>query len=138
GCWARRRRKVWGAPLRSRAPHRSITPTCHLTRPDSGGLRSSLFRNRLSKPKAFMNCAPQGTVSSGSKFTWFTRRVDQMPFEKIALEVSDGIATVTFRNPEKLNAWDGQMLDELKASVHTIARDDRVRAVILTGEGRAF
>lgn len=61
-----------------------------------------------------------------------------MPFEKIALEVSEGIATVTFRNPDKLNAWDGQMLDELKTALDGIARDDAVRVAILTGEGRAF
>jgi enoyl-CoA hydratase/carnithine racemase len=61
-----------------------------------------------------------------------------MVFNKITLEVSDGIACVTFRNPGKLNAWDGQMLHELKSATGTIARDDHVRVAILTGEGKAF
>ncbi len=61
-----------------------------------------------------------------------------MPFEKISLLIAAGIASVTFRNAGKLNAWDGQMLDELKAAFDTIARDEAVRVAILTGEGRAF
>ncbi len=61
-----------------------------------------------------------------------------MPFEKIALEVSHGIATLTFHNPDKLNAWDGQMLEELQAAFDSMAREDEIRVAILTGEGRAF
>ena len=61
-----------------------------------------------------------------------------MPFEKIALDISGGMAVVTFRNPGKLNAWDGQMLQELKTAWDNIARDDQVRVAILTGEGKAF
>ena len=61
-----------------------------------------------------------------------------MTLEKIGLEISDQIATVTFRNPNKLNAWDGQMLTELKAVVEDLAGREEVRVVIFTGEGRAF
>lgn len=61
-----------------------------------------------------------------------------MTMQKISLETGEAIATVTFRNPKKLNAWDGQMLGELKTALEEIARNDEVRVVIFTGEGRAF
>lgn len=61
-----------------------------------------------------------------------------MAWEKIGVEVSDKVATVTFRNPQKLNAWDGQMLQELKDAVRDLAQREDVRVAVLTGEGRAF
>jgi len=61
-----------------------------------------------------------------------------MTMEKISLEVAEGMATITFRNPGKLNAWDGQMLAELKAAVEETARQEAVRVLVFTGEGRAF
>jgi enoyl-CoA hydratase len=61
-----------------------------------------------------------------------------MNSQKIGVEIREWIATVTFRNPGKLNAWDGQMLEELKTHVDEIATRDDVRMVIFTGEGRAF
>ena len=61
-----------------------------------------------------------------------------MEFQKISLEIRDSIATITFRNPSKLNAWDGQMLGELKAALDESAQREDIRAVIFTGEGRAF
>ena len=61
-----------------------------------------------------------------------------MGYEKISLDVAGAVATVTFRNPQKLNAWDGQMLDELKAAVAEIAAREDLHLVVFTGEGRAF
>lgn len=61
-----------------------------------------------------------------------------MTMEKIALGVTGGVATITLRNPSKLNAWDGQMLDELKAAVSEIAGREDARVLVFTGEGRAF
>ncbi len=53
--------------------------------------------------------------------------------------VRDGeIAEVRLNRPEKRNALDQVMLSELAVSCSRIERDDRVRAVILCGEGRAF
>ncbi len=53
-------------------------------------------------------------------------------------EVSEGVATLTLNRPESLNALNSQMRRELLAALKGIARDDGVRAVILTGEGRGF
>jgi enoyl-CoA hydratase/carnithine racemase len=52
--------------------------------------------------------------------------------------VDDGIATVTLNRPEKLNAFTAQMRDELIAVFDETDADDDVRAVIVTGAGKAF
>ena len=61
-----------------------------------------------------------------------------MAFETLKYEVADGIATVTLSRPEKLNAFTGKMLMELLEVVDRTDADDAVRAVIYTGDGRAF
>jgi len=53
-------------------------------------------------------------------------------------EIADRVATITLNRPDKLNAFTTRMLDELLATVEEIDRDDEVRAVVVTGEGRAF
>ena len=58
--------------------------------------------------------------------------------EKVSVEMSEAVATVTFRNSKKLNAFDGQMLAELKAVLEEVAQREDIRLLILTGEGRAF
>lgn len=61
-----------------------------------------------------------------------------MPPSAIRYEVEDSIATITLSRPEKLNAFDRDMGLELMAAFDEIDRDDAVRAVIVTGAGRAF
>jgi 2-(1,2-epoxy-1,2-dihydrophenyl)acetyl-CoA isomerase len=53
-------------------------------------------------------------------------------------EVADGIATVTLDRPEALNALTIPMKEDLLAAFRAIGRDRAVRAVVLTGAGRAF
>ena len=50
----------------------------------------------------------------------------------------DGIATLTLDRPDALNAFDLTMAHELEQVFLTEARDDAVRAVVVTGRGRAF
>jgi enoyl-CoA hydratase/carnithine racemase len=61
-----------------------------------------------------------------------------MEFTEIAYEVADGIATVTLDRPDRLNAGTAHMVRELLAVLDLVDGDDDVRAVILTGRGRAF
>jgi 2-(1,2-epoxy-1,2-dihydrophenyl)acetyl-CoA isomerase len=58
--------------------------------------------------------------------------------ETVRVEVADGVATVTLARPEALNALDRPMKTALLAALRRLDRDTAVRAVILTGEGRAF
>ena len=50
----------------------------------------------------------------------------------------DGVATLTLDRPDALNAFDLVMARELLQVFTTEARDDAVRAVVVTGSGRAF
>ena len=61
-----------------------------------------------------------------------------MDYEQILTEKSEGILTITLNRPERLNAWTGQMGHELRAAFDDADADDEVRAVIITGAGRAF
>lgn len=59
-------------------------------------------------------------------------------FSTIRLEVADAIATLTLDRPDALNALTVEMKREVLAAFREIARDRGVRAVVLTGAGRAF
>ncbi len=60
------------------------------------------------------------------------------PYETIRTQTRDGVLTVSLDRPESLNALNGTMRRELLAAFKAAARDDGVRAVVLTGEGRGF
>ena len=61
-----------------------------------------------------------------------------MAYETVLYDVADGVATVTLNRPEKLNAWTAQLGAELGDALATADADDDVRAVVVTGAGRAF
>ena len=56
----------------------------------------------------------------------------------IIIEKRDGVATITLNRPEVLNAINTELAEELLEALQDAARDESVRAVILTGAGRAF
>src|SRR5213593_1628718 len=57
---------------------------------------------------------------------------------KVRYEVEDGVALVTLNRPEVLNAIDRDVFVELRDAARRAAADPSVRALVLTGEGRAF
>src|SRR3954453_16587500 len=61
-----------------------------------------------------------------------------MDFETITSEVADGVLTITLNRPDRLNAFTAQMGRELIEAFDASDTDDDVRAVIVTGAGRAF
>lgn len=61
-----------------------------------------------------------------------------MDYETILFEVDDGVAVVTLDRPEVMNAWNDRMSAELSDALRVCDEDDAVRAVVLTGAGRAF
>src|SRR5258705_9769966 len=61
-----------------------------------------------------------------------------MDFEQIRYEVADGVLTITLNRPDRLNAFTETMMNELIAAFDASDADDDVRAVIVTGAGRAF
>lgn len=62
-----------------------------------------------------------------------------MTYETISVERDGAVAWVTIQRPEKLNAINAQVVDELSAAFAALAREGGVRAAVLTGSGdRAF
>jgi len=58
--------------------------------------------------------------------------------EAILYEKSNFVATITLNKPEKLNAWSVAMRQDVADALSDAEYDDNIRAVILTGAGRAF
>jgi 2-(1,2-epoxy-1,2-dihydrophenyl)acetyl-CoA isomerase len=61
-----------------------------------------------------------------------------MTHEFLSADVDHGVLAITLRRPDVLNSFHRPMARELQAALAEAARDDAVRAVLLTGEGRAF
>ncbi|RAL23538.1 enoyl-CoA hydratase [Lujinxingia litoralis] len=59
-------------------------------------------------------------------------------FETLKLEIRDGVAILRVNRPDKLNALNAQVLSDLHQAANILAENTDVRALILTGEGRAF
>jgi enoyl-CoA hydratase/carnithine racemase len=58
--------------------------------------------------------------------------------ETVQVDIDDGLATVVLNRPEALNALNMQLKEELAAVLRVLADATEVRAVLLTGAGRAF
>jgi 2-(1,2-epoxy-1,2-dihydrophenyl)acetyl-CoA isomerase len=61
-----------------------------------------------------------------------------LQLETVNVRAERGAATIELNRPEALNAWNAQLGADLLAALRETAADDGVRAVILTGAGRAF
>lgn len=61
-----------------------------------------------------------------------------MTYQTIATRLEDAVLTLTLSRPERLNAFTSRMLAELLAVFDEIDANDDVRAVVVTGAGRAF
>jgi len=59
-------------------------------------------------------------------------------YNTLKYELNDGLAVVTVNRPESLNALNTEVLQELYACFDAIDKDEAVKAVIVTGEGRSF
>ena len=59
-------------------------------------------------------------------------------FEQIQLSIEDRVALITLNRPDQMNTWTPIMSRELSDAMYECDDNDQVRAVILTGAGRAF
>ena len=64
--------------------------------------------------------------------------VDYGGYERLKIQKEEGIAIVTLNRPDVLNAVDQRMHFELSTIFEDLWNDTEVRAVVLTGAGRAF
>jgi enoyl-CoA hydratase/carnithine racemase len=58
--------------------------------------------------------------------------------QRVAIAISDGIADVRLMRADKMNALDAQMFEALVDATGRLAKEKGLRAVVLSGEGRAF
>lgn len=61
-----------------------------------------------------------------------------MTYTTIKTDLADGILTLTLNRPDRLNAFNREMMNELIDAFDKSDADDQVRVVIVTGEGRGF
>jgi len=61
-----------------------------------------------------------------------------MSYETVIWDVEDGVGRITLNRPDTLNAWNEQFGIDLRQVVTEDAQDDSVRALLITGAGRAF
>ena len=59
-------------------------------------------------------------------------------YETIIFEKTAGVATISLNRPEKLNAFNGRMHEEVHAALDEVAGDDEIRCLVFRGEGRGF
>ena len=58
--------------------------------------------------------------------------------DRVSISIADGIADVRLVRADKMNALDAAMFDALVAATERLSKDRGLRAVVLSGEGRAF
>jgi 2-(1,2-epoxy-1,2-dihydrophenyl)acetyl-CoA isomerase len=63
---------------------------------------------------------------------------DSGQYDTINLHRREHAATIELNRPDRMNAWNQQFAEELRDAIETVAADDDVRAVLITGAGRAF
>lgn len=61
-----------------------------------------------------------------------------MELKVVTYDVRDEIATITLNRPARMNAWTGRMHTEYRFALGQAEQDKNVRAIIVTGAGRAF
>ncbi len=61
-----------------------------------------------------------------------------MGYEFVRVEVEGPVGTLVFNRPQVLNAFHNEAMDECRAALIELAEDERVRAILVRGEGRAF
>ncbi|HMD78723.1 MAG TPA: enoyl-CoA hydratase-related protein [Nitrososphaerales archaeon] len=61
-----------------------------------------------------------------------------MAYQTVKTELKNGVQWITLNRPDKLNAFDRQMGDDLLDALKEAEKDPEVRCLVLTGEGRAF
>ena len=67
-----------------------------------------------------------------------TTTADPVQTDELLYELDDHVAIITLNRPDRMNAISGPMLEALSARLVACQKDPEVRAIILTGSGRAF
>jgi 2-(1,2-epoxy-1,2-dihydrophenyl)acetyl-CoA isomerase len=80
-------------------------------------------------------------IGCGCQAIYTTIKTDWRNFvtyKTLLLDIEGAVARVTLNRPEKLNAFNADLIRELADAAAAIGADARIRAVLLTGSGRGF
>ena len=61
-----------------------------------------------------------------------------MSYKTLTVNTINKVCTMKFNQPDKLNAFDTQMVLETQDALNQIAKDTGIKALIITGEGKGF
>ncbi|HEY2754273.1 MAG TPA: p-hydroxycinnamoyl CoA hydratase/lyase [Pseudolabrys sp.] len=61
-----------------------------------------------------------------------------MSFKTLQLEIDAGIAIITFNRPDKVNAMNPQLHEDMTSVLELLRYDDAARVIVITGAGRSF
>jgi 2-(1,2-epoxy-1,2-dihydrophenyl)acetyl-CoA isomerase len=61
-----------------------------------------------------------------------------MTYTTIEFVSEDGLARLTLNRPDKLNSFNAVMHEEVRAAMKTVQRDDGIRCLLISGNGRGF
>ncbi|MCB9437628.1 MAG: enoyl-CoA hydratase/isomerase family protein [Anaerolineales bacterium] len=61
-----------------------------------------------------------------------------MQYQTLLVDITEGVATITFNRPDKYNAFNDTQIIETTKAFKDASRDPQVRAIVLTGAGKAF
>jgi 2-(1,2-epoxy-1,2-dihydrophenyl)acetyl-CoA isomerase len=61
-----------------------------------------------------------------------------LDLETVNVETDESVARIVLNRPEALNAWTKQLGEDMIAAFDHVAADDEIRAIVITGAGRAF
>ena len=61
-----------------------------------------------------------------------------LKLETVELRMADRVAWLTMNRPDALNAWTQQLGREMTEALESLAADPEVRAIVISGAGRAF
>jgi 2-(1,2-epoxy-1,2-dihydrophenyl)acetyl-CoA isomerase len=61
-----------------------------------------------------------------------------MAYETIEFEITDGVAVLTLNRPDRMNSFNTEMHAEVRDALKQVKKDDSVRCLLITGNGRGF
>jgi enoyl-CoA hydratase/carnithine racemase len=62
----------------------------------------------------------------------------RLPYQSILYEIEESIGVITLNRPDRLNAWNREIEEELRDAMRLAAVDNDVKAIVVTGAGRGF
>ena len=62
----------------------------------------------------------------------------RLPYQSILYDIEEGVGLITLNRPDRLNAWNGEIEEELRDAIRLAAVDNEVKAIVVTGAGRGF